>query len=423
MPHNRPLKILILGLNYAPEMVGIAVYTTGLAEALVSRGHEVHIVAGKPYYPTWSVPAEYRGGGARRSSESGVAITRVPHYVPSVPTGVKRLLHHATFALSSLWPTLVEARRWKPDAVIAVAPSLIAAPVAKLAATVCGAKSWLHIQDFEAEAAIATGLIGGDGLGARVARGFERAVISLFDHVSSISPAMCRRLIEIGIPAIRISEFRNWADIAAIIPLTATSSYSSEWGVGDRQVALYSGNIANKQGIDIIVSAARRLRYRKDLVFVVCGQGSYRSTLESRARDLKNIIFKDLQPKARLCDLLGLASVHLLPQLAGAADLVLPSKLTNMLASGRPMVATASPGTDLANEVLGCGVVVPPNDEVAFAAAIEQLLDDNTARTAFGVAARRRAEERWQQAAIIDGLEEKLVTLTRDVGRSEPVAG
>jgi colanic acid biosynthesis glycosyl transferase WcaI len=122
-------------------------------------------------------------------------------------------------------------------------------------------------------------------------------------------------------------------------------------------VAIYSGNIANKQGIEIVVEAARLLRHRKDLMFVVCGNGPNRARLIESSADLDNIQFHDLQPRERLSDLLGMASVHLLPQIAGAADLVLPSKLTNMLASGRAIAATAEPGTGLAAEVDGCGLI------------------------------------------------------------------
>ena len=106
-------------------------------------------------------------------------------------------------------------------------------------------------------------------------------------------------------------------------------------------------------------------------------------------------------------------------QLAGAADLVLPSKLTNMLASGRPVVATADAGTGLAGEVEGCGLIVAPGDEAAFAAAIERLIDDSPSRNRLGAAARRRAEERWEREAIISGLERCMLDL---VVAKSPVA-
>lgn len=408
------MKILILGLNHAPEEIGIAVYTTGLAETLARWGHEVQVVAGQPYYPRWKVTPGFRCFWFSRSREGGVDVTRVPHYVPARPSGGKRLLHHLSFSLAALFPMIFRALRSRPDIVLAVAPSLIASPVAWLAARICGAKSWLHVQDFEVEAAFATGLLQKTDALASLAAAFERQTLRGHDVVSSISPKMCARLAEKGVAAERIWEFRNWVDVDAIRPLDRPSTYRQEWGIATEHVALYSGSIANKQGIDIILDAARVLAGRTDLTFVICGEGPEREALQRRANGLGNVRFHDLQPRERLCDLLGLASVHLLPQLAGAADLVLPSKLCAMLASGRPVVVTAARGTGLAEEADGCGIVTPPGDAVLLADAIEQILDDAALREPAGAEARRRAESRWARTAILRRAEAQLLELVAD---------
>src|SRR5690606_14060191 len=138
------MKILILGLNYAPERVGIAVYTTGLATALVKAGHEVSVVAGQPYYPAWKLMAGHRQAW-QRTNEDGVDLLRCPLYIPADPTGARRILHHVSFALSVFLPTIFRALRQRPDLVLAIAPSIIAAPVGRLAAWAGGATAWLHI--------------------------------------------------------------------------------------------------------------------------------------------------------------------------------------------------------------------------------------------------------------------------------------
>lgn len=399
------MDILILGLNYAPEPVGIGPYTAGMAESLAAAGHRVRVVCGKPYYPQWKIQPGFEGG-AKRTSERGVDILRLPLYVPAEPNGRRRLVHHASFAARALPAMLGAVRERKPDVIIAVAPSLISTIAAHVAARASGAKLWLHVQDFEVEAAFATGLLNERSSIARVARWFEGRALS-GDRVSTISPQMVAKLVEHGIAPERVVEFRNWASTEHIRP-SDTSAYRREWGVTRPHVALYSGNIANKQGIEIIVEAARLLADRRDLQFVVCGNGPNRERLVAAAAGCDNIMFHDLQPMERLPDLLGLATVHLLPQIAGAADLVLPSKLTNMLASGKPVVATAQPGTGLAHEVEGCGIVTEPEDAAAFAAAIVQLLDDPAGRARLGEEASRRAEERWSKSAILAQFELRL---------------
>lgn len=404
------MRILFLGINYWPEQVGIGLYSGDMCSAWAAMGHQVRAVVAAPYYPSWKVFDGYAGKGWSRGVEEGVDLTRCPIYVPANPTGIKRIIHHVSFLVSSLAPMLKAAISQKPDIVFTSAPSLIASPVAWLAARLSGAKCWLHIQDFEVEAALATGLVK-QGLAGRLGAGFERKVFALFDQVSSISPQMCRKLEEKGVPPARVYELRNWADVERVQPLAGPSSFREEWGINTPHVALYSGNIANKQGIEIVLEAARLLRGRKDLTFVVCGEGPNRADLQAAAAGLDNIQFHDLQPRDRLSELLGIATVHLMPQLATAADLLLPSKLTNMLASGRPVVATAAPGTGLAHEVEGCGLISPPGDTVAFAKAIESVLDDHALAAVLAKASRARSEERWAKQPILERLNDRFAAL------------
>ncbi|MGV3575255.1 MAG: WcaI family glycosyltransferase [Devosia sp.] len=393
------MKILLLGLNYAPELIGTGPYTAGLVEAMAERGHEVRAVVGQPYYPEWRPRPGHRGWS--REDVGNLRICRVPHFIPARPGGTMRLLHQLSFALAAAPVLLREALFWRPDRVIAIAPSLMASPMALLAARLSGATSWLHLQDFEFEAALATGLVSNNRMIAKLVGGTEGAILRSFDRVSTISPAMCRRLAEKGVLPERIGEHRNWGDLAHIKPLTRPSAFRQKWDITTPHVALYSGALGRKQGLDLVIAAARSIAHRDDITFVICGNGPYRAELEAMAAGLRNIRFFDLQPPEELSELLGLASVHLLPQIAGAADLVLPSKLANMLASGRPVIATSAQGTGVFAEIECCGLAVEPGDAVALAAAITRLCDDPALAQSMGEAGRRRAERRWHRETIL----------------------
>ncbi|WP_421850538.1 WcaI family glycosyltransferase [Novosphingobium sp.] len=402
-------RIALVSLNYAPEEIGIGPYSTGLAEGLVARGSAVEAISGHAYYPRWKVFPQFAGKGWLQTSENGVQVWRCPHYVPAQPSGLKRTLHLLSFGLAAFRPALRAAfrsRGERPDLVICVVPALFSVPSAWLLARLSGARLWIHVQDFEIEAAFATGLLK-DGVLGRFARWVEKRLLRSADVVSSISPQMCRRLGALGCDPDRVVELRNWANAPGRDP-DAGAYYRQLWGLEGKKVALYSGNIANKQGIEIIVDVARHLAGRDDIVFVVCGEGPNRANLEQRAKGLTNIRFNDLQPAERLGQLLGLASVHLLPQLQGAADLVLPSKLANMLASARPVVATAEQGTALYDEVDGCGINTPPGDSVAMAAAIEKLLDDSVLYAQSCETAVARSVSRWSYGGVMDQLEYQL---------------
>jgi len=411
-----PARILIIGLNYAPEVIGIGPFTTGMAEGLVQLGHPVEAVVGVPYYPQWrSVPPF--GNRWQRSVEGGVSVVRCPHYIPARPSGPRRIAHLFSFACSALVPALQSAckvRAQRPQVVICVAPALLSVPAAWLAARISGARLWLHVQDFEVEAAFATGLVS-PGMFARLAGFLECNILKLADRISTISPQMCARLIAKGVPAARVSELRNWSNAPIPVPLShdapQPADYRRKWGLEGRKVALYSGNIANKQGIEIIIETAQILAERRDIAFVICGEGPNRARLETLAQGLGNVQFHDLQPVENICELLSLASVHLLPQIAGAADLVLPSKLANMLASARPIIATAAAGTGLHAEVEGCGLATDPGDAPSLALAIKQLIDNPILADAMGQEGRNRAAERWSRGPIIARMSAEIGTL------------
>jgi colanic acid biosynthesis glycosyl transferase WcaI len=395
-------RVLVVGLNYAPEPVGIGPYTQGLAEALVARGAKVEAVVGKPYYPQWRSYPGF-GRGWVRAAEGGVALIRCPHFVPADPGGLKRILHLASFALSALVPALsavVRRRSERPGLVIVIAPALLSVVSAWLAARLAGARLWIHVQDFEVEAALATGLIGGPP--ARLAAWLETRLLRLGDQVSTISPQMCAKLAEKGVAPVRISELRNWADSRFAPDPQGAAMLRREWQLEGRIVALYSGNIARKQGIEILIEAARALQHRTDIAVVICGEGPNRTALDALAAGLPNVQLRGLQPARLMGAMLAMADLHLLPQIAGAADLLLPSKLTNMLASGRPVIATCEPGTGLYAEVEGCGINTAPGDAWALAKAIAELADDPARRTKFGQAALVRAAERWSKDSILD---------------------
>lgn len=409
------MRILLLSLNYAPEPTGIAVYSSGLAETLSDLGHDVRVVCANPHFPQWKLFDGFSALRWTRRREGGADVTRCPVYIPKRPSGLARVFHYLTFGLAALVPMLRAARQYRPQVVISVAPSLVSAPLALLASRVAGATSWLHIQDFEVEAAVATNNMAGSGMTLRMAAEFERRTLMAFDFASSISPEMCRKLVQKGLDPDAVYELRNWAEIDEIKP-QSHSSYREAWGITTPHVALYSGSIARKQGIETLVDVARILETRTDLTFVVCGNGPTRAELEVRAKGLRNIRFFDLQPREQLCELLNLATVHLLPQRAAAADLVLPSKLANMLASGRPVVASVEPERGLAREVVGAGLICKPEDGTSMADALLRLLDDQALYESCAEEALRRATERWNRSEIIGRFARRLEQIHPAVG-------
>ncbi len=373
-------------MNYAPEIAGVGKYSGEIGEYLATRGCEVRVITTPPHYPGWKLLGGY---GNRWSKEAlaGVRIFRCPLYLNERMHGVHRLLAPLSFALSSLPRVVGQILTFRPDVVIVVEPTLFGAPYVLAASKLVGVRTVLHVQDLEIDAAFATGHLQGGDLLRTLALSFERACLQRFDKVITIADAMAARIIAKGVPKNKVAVIRNWVDLDMVRPVTDASAYRAELGLGpDDFIALYSGNIGAKQGVGLLVEAARRLAGERRIVFVVAGQGPMRGEVAKAAKALGNIRLLDFQPVERFSDFLGTADLHLLPQEAGAADLMLPSKLGAMLASGRRIVVTADQGTELASFLGASCLFTPPGDARALADAV---------RSAAGVAAdRRQMDER-----------------------------
>jgi colanic acid biosynthesis glycosyl transferase WcaI len=422
------VRILIYGLNYAPELTGIGKYTGEMSSWLAARGHEVRVVTAPPYYPAWRIREDYRGKLYRTEKIPGEPIVfRTPLYVPAKPTGLKRMAHLFSFMLGSL-PVLLRQTFWQPDVVFTVEPTFFCAPLALLVAQASGAASWLHVQDFEVDAAFDLGLLPSEGPVHALALSLEEFFTSAFTRVSSISTKMIERALSKGIHADQAVLFPNWVDIDAVHPQDPSQPnlFRRELGLEEKIILLYSGNMGAKQGLELLAPLAEAFapggsHADPRVHFLFCGDGAFRPQLEALVAHRPNVTLLPLQPHDRLNDLLNAADIHLLLQRAGAADLVMPSKLTGMLSSGRPVIATADPGTQVAN-VVGrdgllpherCGLVVPPEHGPALHAAAARLIADAALRSSFGAAARSYAVYHLGKEQVLEQFERDLKGIAR----------
>ncbi|MEA3412031.1 MAG: glycosyltransferase WbuB [Pseudomonadota bacterium] len=405
------LRILISSINYAPELTATGKYAGETAEWLASRGHEVRVFAAPPFYPEWRVAAGYSGWRYRRETLNGVRVLRCPVYVPEKHTGIKRLLHFASFAFSSFIPSVM-GWAWKPDAVMVIAPTILAAPAALISARLARAGSWLHVQDFEVDMAFSLGQLNSRRF-HKLSSAFERSVFRRFRRVSTISPRMLEKLDSKGVSADRRVLFPNWVDTGNIRPTPVPDSLRSELGIPDGAiVALYAGNMGEKQGLELLVEVINRMKGEPTVQFVMCGRGAVYPRLREQTRGLANVLWLPPQPYERLNELLNLGDIHLLPQRADAADLVMPSKLTGIFASGRPVVATAHTGTQVAEAVENRGRVVPPDDVDAFVGAIRELAGSSTLRESLGNEAREFAVRHLDRDVILAQVEKEFEVLS-----------
>lgn len=372
------MKILLYGLNYAPEMTGIGKYSGEMCEWLADNGHEVRVICAPPYYPEWRVGKPYRSGRYRTEQRNNVTVFRCPLFVPSKPKTLSRLLHLLSFGLSSL-PVLFRQWSWKPDVVICIQPTFFCVPATLLFCKLRHTKSLLHIQDYELDAMLGLGL-GKSGVIAQFAGQIESWFMRCFDEISTISYSMLQKAKDKSSQAEKVFFFPNWVDTAFLRPDVDPDLFRKRWRISEStRVILYSGNMGKKQGLEIVLQAAEQLSQVPELLFLMIGTGAAQEELVELAKQLQldRLKFYPLQPYEDLPALMALADIHLVIQKKGAADAVLPSKLTTILAVGGQCIITAETHTELGllcREYPGIARCIEPENADALAAALSEML-------------------------------------------------
>lgn len=424
------MKLFIYSINYSPELTGIGKYNGEMISWLskTERQTTLQVLSAKPYYPEWEIRPEYKGGLSHTSVENGVPIERCSLYVPNNPTSIKRILHLSSFAATSGLSLLKRLfkKSSHPDVLFVVEPTLFITPLALLFAKLTGAKTVLHIQDYEVDAMIGLGLAGGNtSTISRIAFGIESWLMKRFDKISTISYSMMNKAEAKGVKKEDIIFFPNWADTNLVTPNASGTKIRQQWDLDPSdKVVLYAGNMGAKQGLEMVLEAAvqyqRLAKFDNKVKFVFVGAGAHVDFLKemSAGLHLTNIIFKPLQEWEDVPAMLAMADIHLVVQKKGAADSVLPSKLTNILSVGGNAVVTAEKDTELGQlpeKYPGIYTLAEPENLNAFVTALDTELanlESNESGDDYNKVARQYAEQHLNKDAILSKFLDNMRQLT-----------
>ncbi len=397
------MKILVLAVAFAPEITALAPYNTDLCTHLARRGHSVSAVVGFPHYPQWRKAKQYAGKWYAEERYEGVRLIRVPQYIPREPTSLRRIAYDTSFSLSALTASLTKVPR--PDLIVAMCSPLQLGVVGATLSRRWRAPLIFHVQDLLPEGAIALGML----TDHRVIAIANRMADYSYRHaamVTAIGPGMVDALLKRGVPSTKVRYLPNWVDTRWIYPAPRMSPWRRRIGVDeDTFLILYVGNLGYKQQMSVAVEAARLLRHRRDLAFVIVGDGPERpriAELINRYR-LKNIQLLGVQPREDLNPMLAASDLHLLHQRKEVVDMVAPSKLLTYSASGRPILFAGVTESEGARFVVAgkCGVIITPEDPGQIAQSIMELQADPAARLRMGQNARSYVEAHFTRDRIL----------------------
>ncbi|MTJ86625.1 glycosyltransferase [Nocardia seriolae] len=413
---GRTVRVVILGINYAPEPTGIAPYTTGLAVGLAARGHQVRVLTGVTHYPAWRRDGE-RTPFRADTGAAGVRLRRLNHHVPRDGRGFGRAAMELTFGLQA-----VTSRWQRPEVVVCITPPLLSATmaVARARLTPRAPAVGVLVHDLYSRGVVETGALPRPA--ARAMRALESAAFRHADGVAVIHDGLRADLVrELGVERERIRVIRNWNHVSAPDP-GASAAFRAARGWSDEEiVVLHAGNMGTKQGLENVVAAAE-LAAREGLPvrFVLLGDGNQRRRIEAAGAGRPTLEILPPVSEAEFPSALGAADVLLVNELPGVAQMAVPSKLTSYFTSGKPILAAAEAAGYTAQEMTasGAGVLVPAGrPDLLLSEAVRRGADPELGAE-FGAAGRRYAAALLHADAALDGYEEWIIELARARGKA-----
>jgi glycosyltransferase involved in cell wall biosynthesis len=405
------MRVLFVTHYFHPEVGAPQTRILEAAALLRERGHQVTVLTGFPNYPDGIIPPPYRRRlfMRERLDDIGIDVVRSAVYPAPNRGFARRLVNHASFALSSV---LAAPFAGRVDAVIAETPPLFTAVAAVPIALMHRAPLVLNVADLWPESAVQLGLLS-NRAAIKGAELLERFSYARAKAITVPTPGMRSILVSRGQPADKVVLLRNAVDVDrfAIAPAGG--------GHGPRRV-LYCGTVGLAQGVGTLVEASRRLKEAGDPVeVVIAGDGAERSQLERRASELglEHVRFAGRVARDRIPDLIASADITVmsLRDVPLFQDAV-PTKLLEYMAAAKPVVAAAGGQVAEVMRQSGAGIACPPEDPAAMAEAIRTLVADTERARAMGLEGRRYVEQHLSRRAFVAQLEQVLESLVSPDG-------
>ncbi len=395
------MRLLILSLRFAPEITSNAVVITGLARALAARGHQVTVLAGTPHYQLPGVPPGYLFRPFRSELADGVRVIRCWAF-PKSDGKVSKLLNYLTFTKTSFIASLFVAR---PDAVLVISPPFWLGFIALFLKTLRRCPVIYNAQDLFPQAYLASGEVRTGWMTRRMSSLATR-LYRRCDWITVITNSFADAIAAQGIDPGKILTIPNFVDTAALTPRPRLNSFSHRWGLDDKFVVMYAGNIGYTHGTEHLVEAAEKLGSLRNLWFLVIGGGSKQADLArlARERGLKNFQFLPTQPGEVLAEMLAAADVLVLTTKPGVGKSSFPGRIYNFLLAARPVIVSIDADSDTARLVreAGAGLVTAPGNVEDFCQALTTLYHDASWRERLGRSGAEFIARQYSPEAVVE---------------------
>ncbi|MDG2128898.1 MAG: glycosyltransferase family 4 protein [Fuerstiella sp.] len=388
-------RILFLNRSYWPDTEATGQLLTALCEGLTDE-FDVHVLAGQPN--VCLTDSEW----GEASERNGVTIHRVRHTTFSKKNMLGKAVNYLSFvqACRKQIPTLPQ-----PDVVVFETDPFLLPFVADGFRRHSGCSLVGYLQDVYPDVAVALGKVK-NNWGIRKLRSSLFNIYRRCQRMVVLSSDMKELLLDSDLAEDDIAIIPNWADTQKITPVETGNRFRQQFGLNDKFIVMYSGNIGLTQRLEDFVQAAAILKDDPQIQFVFVGQGARRNDLQHQVDSLglSNVMFCDYQPLEELSHSLGAGDLHLVPLTAELSRCLMPSKLYGILAAGRPFLTNAPRSSELyqVTKSHDVGFTVEAGSPAAIAQAVRAARSDRASLRSMGRRARYVAEEQYSKTKSVD---------------------
>ncbi len=385
---------------YYPDEQGTAFYTTGLAEGL-ARVFPVQVLCS---YPTVTA----RGSRVKRKEvRNGVLIERCMGTAFDKNVLILRLVNMATFSVAMLARALMKVR--KGDIVVAVTSPPSTPFIAKIVCSLRKARCILRIEDVYPETLVATGMISNTSILNRILEALNRLLYRSVDRIVVLGRDMkvlAEKKVRGSDSSVRV--IRSWADVDLVFPAPKEgNALLRELGLESKFVVSCVGNVGRAQAIESILEAATLLRTQGKIHFLFVGSGAKKTWMEREIgiRGLENITLVGQRPRNEQAIFLNACDVSIVSLLPGMTGAGVPSRMYNIMAAGKPIIAVTGEGSEVSfivNEENIGWVVSPSEGPEGIVRAIMDAQAESTRLRNMGAKAYRLAIERYSRDRIVE---------------------
>ncbi|MBP1844103.1 glycosyltransferase involved in cell wall biosynthesis [Rhizobium petrolearium] len=393
------MKIIFLNRYFFPDQSATSRMTTSIALALVQRGFDVMAVASREIHNqrTTSLPAD--------EVIAGVQVKRLATFRFGRHTVVGRAIDYLCFHVLAFFWLLRNVSAGDMTVVCTDPPFLSVTSAVALRLKGGIMVNW--IMDLFPETAVELGFFRRWRLPMQFARKARNWSLNSPGITVCSTSRMATYVEQQGLPRDHLTIMHHWSDDEEIYPIPPSRNrLRSQWGLSGTFVVGYSGNFGRAHEFQTIIDAARRLKDRDDIRFLLIGGGHQHAAVMEAAQQfqLDNMIFKPLQPIANLSESLNAADVHLVSLLPELEHCIVPSKFYGILAAGRPTIFIGDQDGEVPRALAsnGCGRSVEIGAVDDLTATICDMRNSPELRTEMGQKARQLLLKEYSRERAID---------------------